>query len=367
MKILVVDDDSSVLELLQQILTHSGYHEITTAHSAKSALGRISDADPAFDCFLVDIQMPEVDGIALVKLIRQTPGHQDSPIVMLTAMHERVYLDKAFAAGATDYVTKPFELDVLRRRIVEAHRIVHEKAQAAQQPMMAGQFRKSGSARKSFALAQPIPLQDKTLALGHQEFENYVVELADKSGFDGCFRAAKIADVESHYKACTSEDFFTQLGVAAQALRLVMIPDEGALSYRGNGTFLCLCKPTSTAATSYLEDAVAQELGPLSAKSDVPVFRLLIGDPVRLKKATADTILELMATAAESVEQKSVPMKDVVHLTRRILTRRRTTEDQRRLDQKAYQRLLQSLMHRDGEDAWTRKLKEREDRVRRTS
>lgn len=365
MEILAVDDDGSVLELLNEILTHTGYHKVTTASHARAALDAMSEPDRRFDCFLVDIQMPEVDGISLVRLIRETPDYRQSPILMLTAMDDRSYLDRAFAAGATDYVTKPFDLFELRTRIVEAHRLVHEGVRAAEQPLMAGQFREAGDGSKAFRLAQPIPLKSRDVALGYREFENYVLELAKTSEVDAAFRAIKIADVERHYRQNSSEVFARLIEVAARAIHSVMTSKRGAFSYRGNGAFICLSEPPMTAAASHLEDVLAQNIDRGAAQPETPSFRMLVGDPVRLKRGPESVVLDNMSDALESVEQKSFDARDVVSMTRRLLSRRPITEDQQRLEQKAYESLLKKLLRGPDDETWSRKLQEREGRVQR--
>ena len=367
MEILVVDDDGSVLELLTEILTVTGYHRVTTAPHGKAALEHIADSDTQFDCFLVDIQMPEVDGISLVRLIRDTPDYRDSPILMLTAMDEKTYLDRAFAAGATDYITKPFDLLELRTRIIEARRVVHEQLQAAQQPLMAGQFRETGDGAKVFRLAQPIPLKSREVALGHREFENYVLELARSCELDAAFRAVKIADVERHYREKSSEDFIRLVEVAARAVRNALTSERGAFSYRGNGAFVCLCEPPMTAAASHLEDVLAQHVRDAATEAGIAPFRMLVGNPVHISGSSDSVVLDLMSDAVESVEQKSFQARDIVAMTRRLLTRRPVTEDQQRLEQKAYQSLLKKLLQSPEDETWSRKLQEREDRLHRST
>jgi DNA-binding response OmpR family regulator len=367
MEILAVDDDGSVLQLLKEILTHTGYHKVKTASHAKAALVEISDEEQHFDCFLIDIQMPEVDGISLVRMIRETPDYRDSPILMITAMDDKSYLDRAFSAGATDYVTKPFDLYELRKRIVEAHRLVHEGVRASQQPLMAGQFRKTGDGAKTFTLEQPIPLKIRDMALGHREFENYVLELAKNCDFDASFRAVKIADVERHYRQYSSEDFALMINAAARAIQSAMTSGRGAFSYRGNGAFICLCAPPVTSAASHIEDVLTQKLKRSEEASPIPDIRMLVGNPVRLKGGSEDVVLEQMSDALESVEQKSFEARDVVSMTQRLLSRRPTTEDQQRLEQKAYQSLLNKLLRGPDDEAWSRKLQERENRLYRSS
>lgn len=117
MRILAVDDDAIVLEILRRMAASAGYPEVTTARGAGAALECITAAQQQFQCILLDIQMPVMDGIAFCDLLRRLPDYAECSIIMVTAMTDRKYMDQAYAAGATDYVTKPFEVDDLTSRL----------------------------------------------------------------------------------------------------------------------------------------------------------------------------------------------------------------------------------------------------------
>jgi CheY-like chemotaxis protein len=98
MKILAVDDDPIILELLGQFVEIIGAHELTTAPSALHAIDMLGDPNLGpIDCFMLDIQMPSMDGIELAQHIRNSARHADTPILMLTAMSDKRYIDAAFA------------------------------------------------------------------------------------------------------------------------------------------------------------------------------------------------------------------------------------------------------------------------------
>ncbi len=131
MKILAVDDDSFILELIPMIIAQSGRHDVTLALSGEEALGLISAETVPFDCFLFDIQMTGIDGIELCRRVRSLSDYRQTPIIMLTAMTERHFIDKAFAAGATDFATKPFDVTDLLARLAKADLLVRSARQAA--------------------------------------------------------------------------------------------------------------------------------------------------------------------------------------------------------------------------------------------
>lgn len=123
-KILVVDDEEAIRDVVSTLLAEQGYDCVTSAR-AKQALDAL--ADDAFDLVLSDIVMPEMDGIRLLEKIRA--HHEHLPVVMLTAIHDiRTALD-AIRKGAYDYILKPFEKDQLFfsvRRALEHRRLTLE-------------------------------------------------------------------------------------------------------------------------------------------------------------------------------------------------------------------------------------------------
>jgi DNA-binding response OmpR family regulator len=124
MKILTVDDDAFIRELLPLIAAKAGFPDVTTVSSGQLAMETLTKVDTAFDCMLLDINMPGMNGIELCGRIRQMDAYGKTPIIMLTAMSERDYMDDAFKAGATDYATKPFDINELGARLRVAQELV---------------------------------------------------------------------------------------------------------------------------------------------------------------------------------------------------------------------------------------------------
>lgn len=112
-KILIVDDEPEMVQMLKRFLNRNGY-EICTAYSGKEA---ITEAVSVPDLILLDINMPDMDGITVCKAIRDLIG---CPIIFLTAKDQEADKIEGFTAGGDDYITKPFSLAELKVRI-EAH------------------------------------------------------------------------------------------------------------------------------------------------------------------------------------------------------------------------------------------------------
>ncbi|MGQ0602889.1 MAG: adenylate/guanylate cyclase domain-containing protein [Anaerolineales bacterium] len=123
MSILIVDDSSTQRLLLMSLLKSERYTDITSVESAVKAyvaLGLAPDGhhiDTDIDLVLMDLSMPEIDGIAACRHIKAHPTVQDIPIIMVTANTELDYLQRAFEAGATDYISKPLNKVELLARV----------------------------------------------------------------------------------------------------------------------------------------------------------------------------------------------------------------------------------------------------------
>jgi DNA-binding response OmpR family regulator len=124
MKILIADDDDLLRELVEIVLTDAGYE--VSAH-ANGLLAWESLQEEGADMAVLDINMPEMDGLELLDRIRADKRFKEMPVMLLTA--NRTASDQAhgYDRGADDYLTKPFENDVL-----VAHVKVLEQAFPAQ-------------------------------------------------------------------------------------------------------------------------------------------------------------------------------------------------------------------------------------------
>jgi len=112
MKILVVDDEPDLLEQLRETLTSQKY-DVDTADDGESALDKLFD-NP-YDLIILDIMLPFVDGLAILREIRET--NIDTPVLMLTAKGDVEDKIKGLDYGADDYLAKPFAIAELMARI----------------------------------------------------------------------------------------------------------------------------------------------------------------------------------------------------------------------------------------------------------
>src|SRR5437899_9296469 len=131
MRTLVVDNAPDDRELIQAILTAEGQTEVLTAESAHDAFRHLALMDhesgnAAIDLVLMDIMMPDMDGISACRRIKAVERLREIPIIMLTGRTDAEDLQMTFAAGAIDFITKPLNSVELLARVSSALAMKHE-------------------------------------------------------------------------------------------------------------------------------------------------------------------------------------------------------------------------------------------------
>ena len=124
MKILVVDDDKMTVRLLEQLLKRHGYSRVMGITDSRSVVETCTSFDP--DLILLDLGMPEVDGFAVLEILRADVSERFLPIIVLTGDTTEETKARALEAGATDFLVKPVSQTeaLLRiRNILEARRL----------------------------------------------------------------------------------------------------------------------------------------------------------------------------------------------------------------------------------------------------
>jgi DNA-binding response OmpR family regulator len=121
-RILVVEDESDIRELISFTLTFSGY-EVTGATNGEEALEIAAEEN--FDLILLDVRMPRLSGYDACKQMRKMDRTKDTPIVFLSAKGQENDMQAGFAAGADQYIMKPFAPADL---VVEIKQILAERA-----------------------------------------------------------------------------------------------------------------------------------------------------------------------------------------------------------------------------------------------
>ncbi len=113
-RILIVEDEPDIVELLRYNLTRDGY-DVLQATTGEAALDIIKESSP--DLMLLDLMLPRIDGLEVCRRVRANADTKHLPIIMLTAKGEEVDIVTGLELGADDYVTKPFSPRILLARV----------------------------------------------------------------------------------------------------------------------------------------------------------------------------------------------------------------------------------------------------------
>jgi CheY-like chemotaxis protein len=232
MRILAVDDDVLILDLLRGCLAVQDRYELTCSENAEDALGVIETVKTPFDCFLLDIMMPGIDGIELCDMLRQSRRYRTTPILMITASREPDLMERAFHAGATDYISKPLDGVELGARINSAS-------------MLNDSLHRERVMRHSLAeLTEKMKLkldEDTTLpgtgVTSLPALENELLRMPS-----GCYAMSlfsiDISGMRGIYRAVTPAQFRHHLEVVGEAAVAALGAGQCRIAYTGNGRFV---------------------------------------------------------------------------------------------------------------------------------
>ena len=162
MQILVVDDEASIRELLSFNLKKNGY-SVETAADGREALAKAA----GMDLVLLDIMLPEVDGLEVCRRLKADPQTSGIPIIMLTAKAEEIDRVLGLELGADDYVVKPCSMRELLARVKA---VLRRSAKDSQSEKGREETLKIGGLRLDFSSYQAW-LHDEPIALTPKEYE----------------------------------------------------------------------------------------------------------------------------------------------------------------------------------------------------
>ena len=120
-KILVVEDEPHIRELLVDILIDSGY-DVVEAGNGAAALDLVSQERP--DIILLDVMMPVMDGLQVLKLLQGDPATRATPVIIVSAKSQEREVRAAKIAGAWDYVIKPWEAGEVEAKVASAENLL---------------------------------------------------------------------------------------------------------------------------------------------------------------------------------------------------------------------------------------------------
>jgi len=237
MQILIVDDDDLALELLDSALRGAGYTDLTTAMSGAEALAIVEAAETPFDVLLLDIQMPGMDGIELCARLRAMPEYETAPIIMITAMQERHYIEQAFAAGAMDYINKPFDPIELGVRIGIASRLSCQAHRVEEYATEAAILKARTGVGAEFGADEPITIRDVPRVIGMTAMENYLLRLNYWMTINSKSVVFSVTGFRVIHAQTSPSDLYDVLSDTACAITNGLKHTKHLVTYVGDGKF----------------------------------------------------------------------------------------------------------------------------------
>ena len=249
MKILAVDDDPIFLGVLLPMLDALGKTDVTIAHSGDEALLKLAEATEPFDCLLLDIQMPGMSGVQLCGYVRDLPSYRRAPIVMITAMTGKRFVDDAFSAGATDYITKPLDPMDLKARLGMAERLLKERSITASLEKKIDQRNDIIAIDVDFDTAFPVPGFER--GVEYLALENYLLMLGNKRMYSTAAFGITVRNAYTFYKKSSPMGFVNMLSDVASAISDAVKSEQMMIAYAGSGNFVAVL--SSTPSTEQVE------------------------------------------------------------------------------------------------------------------
>ena len=198
--ILIVDDSAVAREHLRVLLAAQGYADVRTVASGFEALSLLGaadapahDADPGVDLVLMDVVMPDLDGVATCRRMKRCEHLRDVPVIMVTALAETARLAEAFEAGATDYIEKPAAEIELLARVRSALALRREtKRRKEREQAVREQLRRALEAERALGIANSR-LTEQSIALAEEleRRERAEAELARKASMEAALLVAR--------------------------------------------------------------------------------------------------------------------------------------------------------------------------------
>jgi DNA-binding response OmpR family regulator len=310
MKILAVDDDPTFLELLTAVLASAGFKDVTLAKSAPEAAQLIVDAKPPFDCCFIDMRMPEIEGDYLCRWIRRLPEYRDTVILMITATSEKQDVERAFLAGASDYMSKPVDLAELIARARQIARSGSRMARPKGKKIPVPELEQPAQT----AFSAPMKIKGVKRSLELTALENYLLQLSRSEANELSAVAFRTPDAAGLHLRCSEDEFGRVLtGTAKAILAHVELPHP-FIAYAGYGVFVIVADATELddEDRERIETAINAELAGLEIAQDdgTPIaLRIEMMEPQKLSSRTGQQMADALYRTIVEAETASVSRK----------------------------------------------------------
>lgn len=280
MKFLIIDDDPIVLELVSTVLRQEGHTDISVASSGMAALNILSHSTDPFDALLLDIEMPEMNGIEVCEKIRQMPAYRRTPIIMLTALSDTGSIESAFSAGANDYITKPFAISSIAARTKIAKRLMGESCKVfTQQSLLTtlpGPF-----GMHDFDFGEPVVISDLSQHTDPFSLGNYLSQLAQQRVAETSVFALNIDNFDLLHEELSGREMLLIIAEVSNAISIATADKRLLNAYFGSGTFMCIANDDLADGWSEVETCISAILSPIHETPPLNTLSITMGRPLR--------------------------------------------------------------------------------------
>jgi CheY-like chemotaxis protein len=329
MKILSVDDDELILELLVESLAMHGFDDVVPVESAQGALDLIKALDGdspdqetgVFDCFLLDIQMPGMDGIELCARIRAMPAYKYTPILMVTTLSDRKHIEKAFAAGATDYITKPFDQIEVGARIRLANMLVKEQRRGLQTYFLATSIASSSGDDRSALFQAPVTVEGVDKVVDVLVLENFLLQLSKKGLHQSAAIAFKFYAAQEAFNSHSEEEYYNLLELVAKIISESFGETNFLLSHFGCGIFVAVIDRGSPPIAQDIGKKINDAAEKAGIKPGENWPAIVVGDMVEVPIERKDDFHAMLLDATASVAEKSYRLGKTAGEVNKIATK----------------------------------------------
>lgn len=279
MKLLVIDDDPIVVELLNGMLSSLGYSDVESALDGKLALHQLTKVQDAYDCILMDIRMPDLSGIELCRILRANLQQFSIPIVMLTALADQASIDQAFRAGATDYINKPIDVVDLDMRLRKVALLNRKRRGMTVDQLINLPFR-----GENIEPGEHILIDDVDDLVDYAALCNYLAHLSHSGLESRQVIAVQLHDYRDICARSSLDELNFILTEVADTISQAFHEHNCFLSYYGEGAFVVVTDKSELEPSVHLEMRIMSNLKKLNLEhdnGDHVDLALSISNPIR--------------------------------------------------------------------------------------
>jgi phosphate regulon transcriptional regulator PhoB len=215
-RVLIVEDEPDIRDLLAFHLERDGY-QVTRATTGPEALRQLRAAPP--DLVILDLMLPEMDGLEVCRRLRAEPATATLPVIMLTAKGDEVDRVVGLEMGADDYVVKPFSPKEMLARVRAVLRRVHASVTGA--PLAVGGITLDGATHQATVAGQPLTLTPKEFDLLRALLEARGRVLSREFLLDRVWGYARAGEIESRTVDVHVRRLRAKLGVEGERILTV--------------------------------------------------------------------------------------------------------------------------------------------------